>query len=558
MNGNQNGSIVFPLLAVLLLTSVVTFGQGEKPVFRATTQLVEFTFVALDKKGKAVTDLLPEEVQIFENGRWKDPAFFRFEGSVPPTRQTEPLPAGTFSNRVEYIPGPARNVSALVLDTLNTRPTDMLNVRAEVTRYLRKLAPQTRVALYLLGPQLMVLHDFGDDLESLRHRIQKLSLPTPVRTESDISALARDAEIMIAMTDNPLLEKMLRDHIEMEGMYNAEVRKRRVDDTLAALETLGQHLAGIPGRKNLIWISGGISTLSVTGAMGSGPHGGFVSHEEKIRATAQSLAQKDIVLYVVDARPLNDTRDPSEPTRSPMPVRGRGRFAPQLEAEATSADPLPAAYRMADITGGRVVTNTNQASEGMEIASQDLLGAYSAAFYSENEPDGKWHKWKVKSLRSGVHIRCRQGYLASPPVAVAAEWSADQWRSAIHNPITSTALSLDAQWETVTEKEMGTVALLVRLDPSQLSFRTDKGKSVVEYEIGIAERGPSGTLSFHQGAGSIPCKAAEPSANAPGSCLFRTVFKPLPGTVSIRIVVRDRNTGRFGTLDISPGPIPGE
>jgi hypothetical protein len=55
------------ILTVLLLLPAMLLGQQKAPVFRATTQLVEFTFVTLDKQGKAVTDLRQEEVLIRRN-----------------------------------------------------------------------------------------------------------------------------------------------------------------------------------------------------------------------------------------------------------------------------------------------------------------------------------------------------------------------------------------------------------------------------------------------------------------------------------------------------------
>jgi hypothetical protein len=72
--------------------------------------------------------------------------------------------------------------------------------------------------------------------------------------------------------------------------------------TLGSLEALGDHLAGIPGRKSLIWIGGGVSIFSMTGVMGFGKHGGSKSYEAQVRKTAQRLASQGIVVYPVDSK----------------------------------------------------------------------------------------------------------------------------------------------------------------------------------------------------------------------------------------------------------------
>ena len=46
-------------------------------------------------------------------------------------------------------------------------------MKAQVMQYLRALAPNTRVAVYALGSNLRILHDFTDDLEALRARLAK-------------------------------------------------------------------------------------------------------------------------------------------------------------------------------------------------------------------------------------------------------------------------------------------------------------------------------------------------------------------------------------------------
>ena len=164
--------------------------QESTPIFRAGTTLVEFTIVATDQRGQPVTDLKQNEIAIVQNGKPQPVAFFRFEGSAFAPDAAEPkresIAPGIFTNRPEYSPGPARNVTAIVIDTLNTLPEDQVAVKAQVMQYLRALAPNTRVAVYALGSNLRILHDFTDDLDALRARLAKHNI------EFNVQAISAD------------------------------------------------------------------------------------------------------------------------------------------------------------------------------------------------------------------------------------------------------------------------------------------------------------------------------------------------------------------------------
>src|SRR5688572_1324256 len=172
---------VAPFAVFLFWAGQAQAQQAQTPVFRTTTRLVELTVTALDKKGNAVTDLRLEDFTIQENGKPRPIAFFKYDGGPPLAPKAPPLPDGVFTNRVELSPGPPRNITALVLDELNTPPQHSVRVRAMITRYLKALAPQTRVAVFHLGAQLRVLHDFTDDADSLRARIEKSVLSMPLQ-----------------------------------------------------------------------------------------------------------------------------------------------------------------------------------------------------------------------------------------------------------------------------------------------------------------------------------------------------------------------------------------
>src|SRR4051812_29591174 len=105
------------VLTALFVSVMVVSGRAQNasepptpPTFRTSQTLIEFTIVATDSKGNPVTDLKPSDLAITDNGKPRQVAFFRFEGTVGTPAEardrTAPLAPGLFSNRAEYTPGP--------------------------------------------------------------------------------------------------------------------------------------------------------------------------------------------------------------------------------------------------------------------------------------------------------------------------------------------------------------------------------------------------------------------------------------------------------------------
>jgi VWFA-related protein len=554
-----------PRFLIFLLTVVLLAAQQSAPVFRAGTKLVELTVTVLDRKGNAVAGLEPADFTVLDEGKPQRVEFFRFDGGLvaPSAVSAAPvtpasLPPGIFTNRAETAADPPRNITALVLDALNTPPQENVLVRAQMLRYLRALAPQTRIAIFLMGRQLRILHDFTDDAAALRAKLDKATVGMPLVSIGDYAQSIVEAEAFVNMfAGDPAMQKaaeeMERNSLEVETMANSAARRDRMEQSLAAMEALGAHLAGIPGRKNLVWVGAGFSMLSITGSMGMGPRGSVESFEAKVRETSRRLAQEGIILYIVDSKGITVPSDTTASSRGALPPRGRGRFEPQMDTEAIGSDPRPAMELMASITGGRYLFHTNDLAAGFKQTATDMQGSYTLGFYMPGDPDGKWHKLKVRVKRSGLNIRHREGYMASAAPAQPVEWTAEVWRAAFVNPIVSTVIPMSARCERMPS---GDLVLTLMADVNALQFRSDGPNLKADLEIGIADRTEDGTVRSARSvfAASVPAANWEDARQQ--GVVYRKQWKPGANANDLRVIVYDKWSGQYGSLDVPFNKLP--
>jgi len=549
-------------LLLLGLTVALAAAQQSAPVFRAGTKLVEVTVTVLDKKGNAVAGLEQADFTILDDGKPRPAAFFRFDGapavSPPENAAHAPSHPGVFTNRAETAGDPTPNITALVLDALNTPPQENVVVRAQMLRYLRALAPQTRVAMFLMGRQLRILHDFTDDAAALRAKLDKATVGMPLVSIGDYSQSIVEAEAFVNMfAGDPAMQKaaeeMMRNVLEAEAQNNAAARRDRLERSLAAMEILGDHLAGIPGRKNLVWVGAGFSMYTITGRMGMGSRGSVENFESKVRATSRRLAQQGVILYIVDSKGITVAADTTAASPAPLPPRGRGRFEQQMDTEAISSDPHPAMELMASITGGRYLFNTNDLAAGFKQTAIDLQGSYTLGFYMPEDPDGKWHKLKVRLKRSGLNVRHREGYIASTGPAQPVEWTEETWRTVFVNPVGSTVIPMTVKCERMPS---GALALTLVADAGAVQFRPDGENLKADLEIGIADRTADGVVRSSRSAFNPSVPAANWEQARGHGVVYQKQWKPGANAADLRLIVYDTRSGQYGSLDVPLAKLP--
>ena len=209
--------------------------------------------------------------------------------SVPTPRQQRWLRRrlcrpGVYTNYVTRTDPGALTV--LLFDALNTDRQHLVYARSEMLSFLKKLPPGKKVALYTLGSQLRMAQGFTGDSDQLIAAAEQISTtPNPAYTNTrelsaTIGELTEAGAARVPRAYRSLV-RFLAENYESK----ADLRSR---DTLEALTQLARALAVLPGRKNLIWISGGFPFDT--------------SNAPQLQKVATLLAANRIAVYPVDVR----------------------------------------------------------------------------------------------------------------------------------------------------------------------------------------------------------------------------------------------------------------
>lgn len=546
-------------------------GQATAPI-RVTTRLVQVSVVAHDKGGQPVADLTKDDFMLSDDGRAQQIAFFSVETNVAPKRAVAPLPPDTYSNDPARQPGAPASLTVILFDGLNTSFADLAFARDGVIKFLQQLQPQDRVAICALGNQLRVLHDFTsssealvlalnaygkfDRLEQLKPSMlpdQQVPAPsTPVGGTSDSATLA-DAlghldEIMAGLTARAV------------ARISGEYQRRITSMTLAAITAIANRLASLPGRKNLLWVSGSFPFTNSTGALksafdpGSSGKGRFDQQDSEMLTAIGALNNANVAIYPVDARGLIGTA-------SMVPGFGademtRSRTAKMAYAWDSSVvnNSIQAMRILAETTGGLAFYNSNDIKGALRQAVDDTRVSYVLGFYPIGEKwDGTFHRLKVQVKRPDVQVRYRQGFYALPDEVMDTGQRQKLVSGAARSPLDATAILLTVRLAQPASASQP-LRFQILIDPRELRLQPEGDRWRGSLSMVVLQKKPDGTEIGSLGRTfRIQIADSDYRKVPPAPVVLPGEWKMDPAAEQVRIAVCDNASSALGSITV---PLP--
>ncbi len=514
---------------------------AQSPTFHATTRLIQVSVIVTDHKGEPVTGLTQDQFAVFDQGKRQEIVFFSEQTSrlrsvqANTGKQTAPSAnLKVFSNRVVEGAAAAGSVTSILFDSLNTDLLDTGFARARVEKFVNGIQPQDRVALYGLSTKLSVLHDFTGDADALEQALNAFKATENFET--------RAAKFKESNLGDPTVDAMENDTNQRSSDL---FMGGRVQTTAAALEAIAKRLAGMPGRKSLIWVSGSFP-ISVGYFQKRLPGARPVKEafSAEVEAAARALSGANVAIYPVDAHALTTLAgDFNAVTAHRMSA---GPIIANRPPERAPVGDLGTMHTLAEATGGRVFENTNDIEGAMRQVMDDSRSTYTVGYYPDHDKwDGKFREIKVRVQRSGVEVRSRSGYLAVADAPPAGPMGVAQ---VIAQPLEGSELGLSVEMEPAGPRQF---KAHVSVDTSGMRFEQKDGRWTGALEVLWVQVGADG-----RAVGSNQHKldfrlSPETYRNAVRDGLKISSMETIDEkAVEVRFAARDPETGAAGSLHI--------
>ncbi len=425
--------------------------QSQDDVVRVRTNEVRLDIVVKDKKGRPVKDLTAADFVVLEDGVNQKIESFRFvtRGTArdaagtrsPDQKESNPEPPATTTtlpNRTS--PG----ITALVFDRLSAEARSLAKKAGEA--YAQEgMAAGDYTGVFRIDQSLTTLQPFTDNTELVKTAIDSATgavasgYASSAQRTRDIAerssaldqqldsgqaaassagaggdgggASAAGQAIGAAAQEQALLQMESRILQQFEALERDQQGFATINGLLAVIGPM----RNLPGRKTIIFFSEGLKLPP--------------SVQTKFPSVISAANRANVSIYTIDAAGLRTESGAAESARElnslaaqRLQQQGRGTdrlgSGPYMKAlerneELLRFDPRSGLGQLADQTGGFLIHDTNDLTNGLRRINDDMHGYYLVTYVPKNEDyNGKFRQISVKLGRPNLDVQTRKGYYA--------------------------------------------------------------------------------------------------------------------------------------------------
>ena len=557
-----------PLFALLFAwaPSAVVRAQApqaaQRPSFPSGTEVVTVDVVVTARDGRPVLDLQREDFAVSEDGAAQEIVSFDAVHHEPPAPGGPPPPAEPRSSSNLVVPGREAASFVVVFDELHLDPAEAVRAREAVAHFLERETamgdrvalvgtfegtrftarmPDGREALVQVLARLQGRHvgegrrDFMTDYEAMRIDQDR----DPIVTDQVMRRLVASGQILhdVSTPRTPAEDDTAswRDETRALAAQAYPRARMRLEQTLGILERSLAALAEARGRKSLVLVCAGLI---------QDPHlPGF-------RRAVSEARRANAAIYSLDARGLvAGLTGLQADVSQPLELLDRSTGAGLGE----TADASEGSEGLALDTGGFVLKNRNDLGAGLSRIARESRSYYLIGYTPANRSaDGRFRKIAVKVARRDVEVRARRGYYAAGRDAATKPEGRDAAiQRALDAPFDLPGLPLRGIAQAFGEAAPGqtSVRVTVEADIRGFAFAEKAGtaRDTLEYLLLVVQRVSGESTRFDQ--------QFEMSFKPETRARFERSWFPItrelplaPGPYQAKIVARDRNSGRVGSL----------
>jgi VWFA-related protein len=439
------------IVTLLSISLVITtaFGQEPRPatddVIRISTELVQTGVVVVDKQGRFVEGLKPEEFVLKVDGRPVTPSFFErvIAGTVREEKLETSVAKGATvpaSIGATYL---GRSI-VFFIDDLHLSADSVQRTRKAVLEFVEnEMSLEDQVAVATPSGQIGFLQRFSDLKPVVRAAVNRLNhKPYTVRDLEQV-AMTEYQALRIEQGDQSASEFFVSELLKQSNMripggigppnggpvssptndnrrtmgMTPESAKRVVKDranllmrqsesvtsaTLTSLESLMRSLRQMHGRKIVFFISDGFFLNDRS-----------TGYSNKVNRITDAAVRGNLVIYSVDARGLAGTTDATSNRADPNGQLSRTNVG-ELQASQDGMNALAAD------SGGKAFFNRGALTDAIKDALRETANYYLLAWRPSTE-DQKAPNFKRVEItipgRPELSVRVARGFFSSEPKA---------------------------------------------------------------------------------------------------------------------------------------------